>query len=96
MNNNYWIQGQIFQKLFPKKVVYKAGEFLGNKIADAVTEPTDDKIAKPDENLEEIIIPLEKRGEILNKLRKVMEHYKISKSLNNSIVSKFVTKNGSK
>ena len=58
-----------------QKVVHKAGEFLGNKIAYAVTKSNDDKIEKPDENprnVEEIIIPLEKRDKILNKLRKVL------------------------
>ena len=57
-----------------KKLVHKAGKFLENKIADA--EPNDDKVMKPDENrrnTEEIIIPLEKRDETLNKLRKVLE-----------------------
>ena len=29
-----------------KKVVHKAGEFIGNKIADAVTKSNDDKIIK--------------------------------------------------
>ena len=51
-----------------KKVVYKGGRFLGNKIGDAVSKSNDDKIVKPDENprnVEEIIIPLEKRDEIL-------------------------------
>ena len=45
---------------------------------------------KPDENprnIEEIIIPLEKRDWILNKLRK-MELYKISNLPNDSTVSK--------
>ena len=89
-------------KAASKNVVHKAGEYLGNKITEAVTKPNDDKIVKLDENLrnvEEIIIPLDKRDEILNKLRKVlkkMEHYKITKPLNDSTVSKFVTKNGSK
>ena len=46
------------------------------------------------EPVEEIIIPPEKIEEVLNKLRKniKMEHYKISKLLNDSTVSKFVTK----
>ena len=55
--------------------VKKAGELLGNKIEYAVTKLKVDKIVKPDENqrnVEEIIIPLEKRDEILNKLRKVV------------------------
>ena len=40
-----------------------------------VTKSNDDEIVKPDENsrnVEVIIIPLEKRDEILNKLRKVL------------------------
>ena len=53
-----------------KKVVHKAGEFLGNKITDGVTKLDDDKIVKQ-EAAEGIIIPLEERDEILNKLRKV-------------------------
>ena len=58
-----------------KKLVHKAGEYLANKIADVVTKSNDDKIVKPDEisgNVEEIIIPLEKRDEILNTFRKVL------------------------
>ena len=53
----------------------KAGEFLGNKIVDTVIKSSNNKIIKPDENsrnVKEIIIPLEKRYEILNKLRKVL------------------------
>ena len=63
-------------KTASKKVVHKAGKFLGNKIAGAVTKSNDDKIEKPDDNLrnvEEIIIPLEKRDKILNKLRKLLK-----------------------
>ena len=52
-----------------KKVVYKASEYLGNKIA--VTKSNDDNI-EIQEPVEEIIIPLEKRQEILHKLRKVL------------------------
>ena len=37
-------------KTTSKKVVHKAWEFLGNKIADTVTESNDDKIVEPDEN----------------------------------------------
>ena len=51
-----------------KKVVHKAGKFSGNKIADAVAKSNDDKIVKPKHvidkhprNVEEIIIPPEKR-----------------------------------
>ena len=79
-----------------KKVVYKTaeitGEFLGNKTANKTVKqkPVIDENSR---NVGEIIIPPEKREEILNKLRQVlMEHYKIPKLLNNSTVSKFVTK----
>ena len=58
-------------KTASKKVIHKAGEILGNKIADAVTNSNDDKIDKQ-EPVAEIIIPPEKRDEILNKLRKVL------------------------
>ena len=62
-----------------KKVVHKAGEFLGKKIADAVlsktldtrTKSNDDNIEKQ-EPIQEIIIPPKKREEILNKLRKLL------------------------
>ena len=61
-------------KTTSKKLIHKAGEFLGNKIADAVTKSNDDKIKKPDgnpRNVEEIIIPLGKRDEMRKVLRKV-------------------------
>ena len=54
-----------------KKVVHKADEFIGNKIADAITKSNDDNIEEQ-EPVEEIIVPREKREEILNKLRKVL------------------------
>ena len=62
-------------KTASKKVVHKAGEFLGYKIADTVTKLNNDNIVKPDENsrnVEEIIIPPEKREEISNKLRQLL------------------------
>ena len=58
-------------KTTSKKVVHKTDEFLGNKIAHPVTKPNDDKIVKQ-EHIEEIIIPLEKRDDILNELRQVL------------------------
>ena len=54
-----------------KKVVHKIGEFIGNKIADAVTKSNDNKIVKQ-EPAEKIIISLEKRDEISNDLRQVL------------------------
>ena len=58
-------------KTTSKKVVHKAGEFIGNKIADVVTKSNDDNIVKQ-EPVEQIIIPPEKRDEILNKLRRAL------------------------
>ena len=37
-------------KTASKRVVHRAGEYLGNKVADAVINSNDDKIAKPDKN----------------------------------------------
>ena len=51
------------------KVVHKVGELSGNNIADAVTKLNDDKIVETDQNprnIEEIIILLDQRDEILN------------------------------
>ena len=59
-------------KTASKKVVHKAGEFLGNKIADAVTKPNGEKILKQ-ESVEEIIIPREQKKEILSKLRQLLK-----------------------
>ena len=77
-----------------KKVVHKAGEFLGNKIEDVVTKSNDDNIEEQ-EPVEKIIIPLEKERRHMKQIEKSiikMEHFKISKLLNDSTVSKFVTK----
>ena len=82
-------------KTAAKKIAHKApkatGEFRGNKIPNT--------IIKPEPVPEEIIIPLEQRENILNKLRQgkyyKVKHFKISSLLNDSAVSKFVTKNGS-
>ena len=54
-----------------KKVGHKAGEFIGDKIADVVTKLNEDNIEKQ-EIVEEIIIPPEKREEIFKKLRGVL------------------------
>ena len=51
-----------------KKVVHKAGEFLGNKISDSVTKSNGDKIVKQ-EPVQEIINPSEN---ISNELRQVL------------------------
>ena len=57
------------------------GVFLVNKIADAVTKWSDGKIEKQ-EPVEEIIIPLEKRDEILNKSEKDYNKWNTIKHLN--------------
>ena len=59
-----------FFKTF-QKTVHKAGEFLEDKIVDAVTKSNGKKIVKQ-EAAEEIIIPPEKRDEILNELRQLL------------------------
>ena len=74
-------------KTASKKVVHKAGKFSRNKIVDAVSKSKDDEIMKPEENtrrnnVEEIIIPLEKRDEMLSKLRKVLQKWNTIKYLN--------------
>ena len=58
-------------KTTSKEVVHKTREFLGNKIADAVTNLYDNKIAKT-KPAEEITIQPETREEILNELRQVL------------------------
>ena len=58
-------------KTASKKVVYKAGEFLGNKTAGTISKPNNDNIEKQ-EPVEEITIPQEQREEILNKFREVL------------------------
>ena len=66
-----------------KKVVHKAAEetseFIGNKIVDAVAKLNNEKILKQkpvinenSRNVEEIIIPPEKKEEILRELRQVL------------------------
>ena len=78
-----------------KKVVHKTAETIqelkGNKIPDKIVKPKH----VPEGNLRnvaEIVIPPEKRLEILNTIGKYYKtkHYKISKLLNNSTVSNFV------
>ena len=74
-----------------KKVTHKTDDHLTNKIADAVTKSSDDKTRpcwknyysaqKKRRNIEQIKTSIVK-----------IEHYKMSKILNDSTVSKFVTK----
>ena len=80
-----------------KKEVHKTAEFIENKISNAVTKSNSDNIDKR-EPIEELIFRPEKKGNIKQIAKSIakMEHYKISKLLNHSTVSKFVTKNGSK
>ena len=49
-------------KAASNKVVHKAGEFIGNKTADAVTKSNNDSIEKQ-EPVEEIIVPPGKKDE---------------------------------
>ena len=57
-------------KAASKRVVHKIGEFLGNKIAEAVPNSYDNKIVKA-KPVEEIIIQPAER-EMLNELRQVL------------------------
>ena len=54
-----------------KKVVHKAGEFIGNKIADRVIKANNDNMEKQ-EPVKEIIVLPEKREEMLDKFRRVL------------------------
>ena len=62
-------------KTTTKKVVHKAaeatGKFIWNKIADKIVKPKHVTEANL-RNIERIIIPREKRDEILNELREVL------------------------
>ena len=74
-------------KTASKKAVHKASDVLVNKTTHVLSKSNDDIILKPGENprnVEEIIITPEKRDEIINKLRKILQ---ISKLLNNSTVN---------
>ena len=48
------------------------GQFIGNKIAEKILK-TKDVIDENPRNVEEIMIPPGRRGEILNKLRQVLQ-----------------------
>ena len=58
-------------KTASKERVHKAGEFLENKIIEAVTKSNNNKIEKQ-ETVEEIINQTEKTEEILNELRQAL------------------------
>ena len=58
-------------KTASKKLVHKTGEFLENKSADAITKSSNDKILKA-APVEGMIIPIEKRDEILKVLRRIL------------------------
>ena len=58
-------------KTASKKLVHKVGEFIGNKITDAITKSNDDNI-EIQEPVEEIIIPSEEKVEILKKIHRII------------------------
>ena len=85
-------------KIASKKVTPKAaeatGEFIGKKITDKIVKPKH-VIDENLRNVAEIIIPPEKREKNIKQIKTSiikLEHYKISKISNDSIVSKLVTK----
>ena len=62
-------------KIVTREATEGTGQVLGNKIAKAVAKVYNDNIVKRDENsrnVKEIIIPPEKREEILTELRQVL------------------------
>ena len=80
-------------KTSPKKAVHKTGEFLEEQIANAVTNSYDDKIVKTKFG-EETVVP-SKKEENLKQIKTSiikMKHFKVSKLLNDSTLSKFVTR----
>ena len=64
-----------------KKVLHKADENLGDKVANLLNKSNEDNTEKQ-EGVEEMIIPPEKKEEILNKLRKVLQKWNVIKYLN--------------
>ena len=69
--------GKDFAKIAGKKVLTKSaeasGDMIGNKIADRITKSTRNKIQKEDDRImeetQEIIIPPEKREQIIKDLK---------------------------
>ena len=58
-------------KTASKKLVHKVGEFIGNKITDAITKSNNDNI-EIQEPVEEIIIPSDEKVEILKKIHRII------------------------
>ena len=76
--------GLDFLKSASKQVVDKIGDFLGNKIAEAVTSLYINKIVKT-EPVVEIIVLTEKNRRNIKQIKTSIikiEHYEISKQLN--------------
>ena len=80
-----------------KEVIYRAAEvtsyFLGKKIADKIVKQK--PVNENSRNVKEIIIPPEKGRRNSKRIKtsiKKMEHFKICKLLNDSTVSKFLTR----
>ena len=75
--------GLDYVKATSKKVVHKAGNFIGNKIADVVTKSNDDD--KPNEksrNIEKVVIPPKKKRRNVKQLRKLLKKWNTMKYLN--------------
>ena len=82
-------------KIASKKAVHKAGGFLGNKSADPEPKSNDNKIVKVRNNWRNNYSTKKKRWnfkQIKTSVIITLEHYEISKFLNNSTLSKVVTK----
>ena len=69
--------GKDFAKIAGKKVLHKsaeaAGDMIGNKIADRITKSSRNKAQKEDdrimEEIQELVIPPEKRKQIIRDLK---------------------------
>ena len=69
--------GKNFAKIAGKKVLHESaevtGEMIGNKIADRITKSSRNKAQKEDDRImeetQELIIPLEKREQIIRDLK---------------------------
>ena len=64
-----------------KRVVHKAGEFIKNKIPDAISTSNDDNIEKQ-EPIDEIIIPLEKKRKNIKQIERSIIKWDTIKYLN--------------
>ena len=78
-----------------QKAVEATSEFLGNKIADIIVKPKHIIDTNPINVEEKLFCQKKRRNKRIKTSTIKMEHYKISKLLNDSTVLKPETRNGS-